>query len=73
MRERSRRSRRKRMRKRRMIRRKKRRKRRRRYRKGKIYLLKAFTTRTFLLTFFVCHISASTSISIENQRYSNCH
>ena len=69
MRERSRRSRRKRKRK----RRKKRRKRRRRYRKGKIYLLKTFTTRTFLLTFFVCHISASASISIENQRYSNCH
>ena len=61
MRERSRRSRRKRKRK----RRKKRRKRRRRYRKGKIYLLKTFTTRTFLLTFFVCHISASASISIE--------
>ena len=71
MRERSRRSRRKRMRKRK--RRKKRRKRRRRYRKGKIYLLKTLTTRTFLLTFFVCHISASASISIENQRYSNCH
>ena len=66
MRERSRRSRRKRMRKRRKKRRK------RRYRKGKIYLLKTFTTRTFLLTFFVCHISASASISIENQRYSNC-
>ena len=45
----------------------------RRHRKGKIYLLKTFTTRTFLLTFFVCHISASVSISIENQRYSNCH
>ena len=69
MRERSRRSRRKRKSK----RRKKRRKRRRRYRKGKIYLLKTLTTRTFLLTFFVCHISASASISIENQRYSNCH
>ena len=63
MRERSRRSRRKRMRK----RRKKRRKRRRRYRKGKIYLLKTLTTRTFLLTFFMCHISASACISIENQ------
>ena len=48
MRERSRRSRRKRKSK----RRKKRRKRRRRYRKGKIYLLKTLTTRTFLLTFF---------------------
>ena len=49
------------------MRKRKRRKRRRRYRNGKIYLLKTFTTRTFLLTFFVCHISASASISIETK------
>ena len=44
----------------------------RRHRKGKIFLSKIFTPRTFLLTFVVCHISACTSISIENQRNSDC-
>ena len=44
----------------------------RRHRKGKIFLSKIFTPRTFLLTFVVCHISTCTSISIESQRNSDC-
>ena len=49
----------------------------RRYRKGKIYLLKTFTPRTFLLT-FVHSVSTRlglccASISIETQRNGHCY
>ena len=40
----------------------------RRHRKGKIYLLKTFTPRTFLLTFVVCHTSTCTIISIKKPK-----
>ena len=47
--------------------------RRKRNRKGKIYFVKTFAPRPFLLTFVVCYPSACTIISIKNQRNSQCH
>ena len=50
-----------------------RRKRKRRHRKCKIFVIETLYTKNFLLKFAVCHISACASISIENQRNSDCH